>query len=161
MILVLILIGIAGTFAIMCLMYLRRPAVQRITYGPTECEECGLSDRLGIPSYSEWPQRSELEGRDFGRYYDRDGTPIDFAKWVWMREAHPGYKIIRHTHGKDSLISTVHLGMNHNYDDLGPPIIFETMVFGIDGWEDYQERYAREADAVEGHHRILAEIGRN
>lgn len=35
-------------------------------------------------------------------------------------------------------VSTVFLGLNHNHGNFGPPILFETMVFGMD--DDYQER---------------------
>lgn len=137
----------------------QRATIRTTTYGPNECEACGLTDNPDAPPYDEWEQRSKLEGKDFGLYYDRDGNPIDFAMWVWLSEAHPGYKIIRHTHGdNDSLISTVHLGINHNFSGTEPPIIFETMVFGIDGWEDYQERYQTETEATVGHEQVLAAI---
>ncbi|WP_166903861.1 hypothetical protein [Mycobacterium sp. DL440] len=34
-------------------------------------------------------------------------------------------------HGDDEVVvSTVWLGLNHSFTDDGPPIIFETMVFG-------------------------------
>jgi hypothetical protein len=41
---------------------------------------------------------------------------------------------------KDIEISTVFLGMDHNFSDEGDPLLFETMIFG--GPRDqYQERY--------------------
>ena len=75
------IIVMLGLVAVTYLMYPRQ--TQRTTYGPTECEACGLADNLNVPSYDEWEPRSKLEGKDFGRYYDRDGNPIDFAMWVW------------------------------------------------------------------------------
>jgi hypothetical protein len=56
-------------------------------------------------------------------------------------------------------ISTVWLGIDHSFGDGGPPLIFETMIFGRDsdtgktryGDERYQMRYATEAGAVAGH----------
>jgi hypothetical protein len=50
-------------------------------------------------------------------------------------------------------VSTVFLGLNHNFDEDGPPILWETMVFG-GIYNDYQERYASLAAALEGHQRI-------
>jgi hypothetical protein len=51
-------------------------------------------------------------------------------------------------------ISTVFLGLNHNYHDDGPPILWETMVFG--GVHDqYMERYDCKIAAITGHQRIV------
>jgi hypothetical protein len=67
--------------------------------------------------------------------------------------------------GRKLWISTIWLGINHNFNPQGPPLIFETMIF----WEDvktpetailgedlYQERYATEDEAKAGHERALA-----
>lgn len=59
--------------------------------------------------------------------------------------------------GNKYFVSTVWLGMDHNWSGEGKPIIFETMVFAYD--EDgevnfsgeYQERYATEKEALAGH----------
>ncbi len=60
---------------------------------------------------------------------------------------------IARSHISNSTISTVFLMHDHNWNLEGPPILFETMVFGgeMDG---YQERYASYDEAVEGHKRI-------
>lgn len=86
-------------------------------------------------------------------YFDRDGNPIDDAsKWAEMRRR-VGIRVAATTVG-DARVSTVWLGLDHNYDIVGDPIIFETMVF--DGSEDgYCERYATELDAMRGHLRIV------
>lgn len=56
-------------------------------------------------------------------------------------------------------VSTVFLGLDHNYGDSGPPILFETMVFSGDSWDDERcVRYATMAEAIEGHKRICEEI---
>ena len=56
----------------------------------------------------------------------------------------------------DILVSTVFLGVNHNYGD-GPPLVFETMVFG--GPHDgYCERYSTWEEAEEGHRRTLLAV---
>lgn len=53
-------------------------------------------------------------------------------------------------------ISTVFLGIDHNYSTEGPPILFETMVFGDDGDDVYcvrcstwEEAEAQHAEAVQ------------
>lgn len=57
----------------------------------------------------------------------------------------------------DFLISTVWLGLNHQYGD-GPPLLFETMVFAeAGGWADqYVERYGTLAEAEAGHAETVA-----
>lgn len=53
-------------------------------------------------------------------------------------------------------VSTVFLGINHQFFD-GPPLVFETMVFGgLRG--DYQKRYSTWAEAEAGHVQVLAEV---
>jgi hypothetical protein len=53
-------------------------------------------------------------------------------------------------------ISTVWLGLNHNYFG-GKPLIFETMVFGErGGHEEYMDRYSTWDEAVEGHKKAVA-----
>ena len=57
-------------------------------------------------------------------------------------------------------VSTVFLGLNHRYD-VGPPLIFETMVFALeeDGSVNYSEleteRYSTEEQALRGHKEIV------
>ena len=50
------------------------------------------------------------------------------------------------------LVSTVFLGLDHQFG-AGPPILWETMIFGRSGAELYCERYATRADALAGHQR--------
>jgi hypothetical protein len=52
-------------------------------------------------------------------------------------------------------VSTVFLALDHRYyGDSGPPIVFETMIFG--GKHDqYQERYETYPEALEGHRKAL------
>lgn len=55
----------------------------------------------------------------------------------------------------DVSVSTVFLGLNHNFSPSGPPLIFETMIFGGEH-DQYHERYATWDDAVAGHERAVA-----
>jgi len=48
-------------------------------------------------------------------------------------------------------VSTVWLGIDHNYLDKGPPLIYETMVF-FKSWTDLDcERYSTREEAKVGH----------
>lgn len=48
-------------------------------------------------------------------------------------------------------VSTVWLGLDHNYTRQGPPLFFETMVFSRAGSERDQMRYSTENEAMDGH----------
>lgn len=51
-------------------------------------------------------------------------------------------------------VSTVFLGIDHNFSGVGKPILFETMILG--GKHDgYQKRYSTWNEAVKGHIKAL------
>lgn len=126
------------------------------------CESCEPTADDTTLSFEEFAATTQLDtilrtDRIMGMY-DRDGSPISFAKWAWILEYHPERKIVQHDHlTDDQLVSTVWLGHDLGFGE-GPPVIFETMVFGVDGWEDFQDRYRTEAEAQAGHDRVLADI---
>jgi hypothetical protein len=87
-------------------------------------------------------------------YWILDGDDVRRAglmEWAAYFE-----KADRHI-GRDEIglmkVSTVFLGLNHNYGD-GPPLLFETMVFGgpID---EETERYSTKAEALAGHQKLV------
>jgi hypothetical protein len=95
-----------------------------------------------------------------GRYIlDATGNPIpepDLIKWAnWFEDSGPQRRVAHDVRGKYS-ISTVFIALDHSFGE-GPPLLFETMVFG--GKSGIQERYATREEALEGHKRILAEVG--
>ena len=47
-------------------------------------------------------------------------------------------------------VSTVFLGIDHRFGMEGPPVLWETMIFG-GPHGGYQERYTSKADAIAGH----------
>lgn len=83
-------------------------------------------------------------------YYDREGRPVSNDQWeaLFVRERN-NRRVAQSGFGVYGWVSTVWLGLNHAYDD-GPPLIFETMVFG-GPMDEYMERYTTEAQAREGH----------
>ena len=56
-------------------------------------------------------------------------------------------------------VSTVFLGADHDYSSLGPPLLFETMVFTSEGCgnpiDDITRRYSSWEDAEKGHYEIV------
>jgi len=85
---------------------------------------------------------------------DDNGNPVPepdtirWAKWFENNGRHIGCDNIG-----DIRISTVFLGIDHSFDD-GPPVLWETMIFG--GKHDqYQERYRSREDAIAGHARSV------
>jgi hypothetical protein len=59
-------------------------------------------------------------------------------------------------HIGNQVVSTVWLGLNHNFGD-GTPLIFETMVFG-GPHDQFQDRYHTEQEALEGHQRVVTAL---
>jgi len=89
-------------------------------------------------------------------YYNRQGEPIGINELGRLLEDE-NYKIVDRTDYEGILVSTVWLGVNHNFRD-GPPLIFETMIFcdGIPELDEWQERYSTEQEALEGHKAAIA-----
>jgi hypothetical protein len=55
-------------------------------------------------------------------------------------------------------VSTVFLSIDHNFSRVGKPVLWETMVFDIPGFEGECERYTSHADAVAGHEVMVAKV---
>ena len=89
------------------------------------------------------------------KYYDRAGEPIEMMDWAHRFEDFD-YKQVAQDDVGDVRVSTVWLGLDHNFGD-GPPLIFDTMIFGGQRDEDCF-RYPTEEEALAGHARVCAEI---
>jgi hypothetical protein len=87
--------------------------------------------------------------------YDKLGNPIDFMTWAKLRED-KSYKRVALDRVGEAEVSTVWLGLDHNFGG-GPPLIFETIVFGGERDQDCQ-LYSTEEQARAGHARIVAEL---
>jgi hypothetical protein len=57
----------------------------------------------------------------------------------------------------DAEVSTVFLGLNHDFGWAGVPLLFETMIFGGQ-WDQYQWRYTLRSEAQAGHDAIVAAL---
>ena len=87
------------------------------------------------------------------RHYDREGQPLTLEKWAALFEDFGYRQVARTVTTKGKIISTIWLGLDHNFSQKGPPLIFETMVFGGEGdFDDLDcDRYATEEEALAGH----------
>ena len=85
-------------------------------------------------------------------YYDRRGKPIKRKEWHALYQGEN--KRVALTERGDVLVSTVWLGVDHRIGD-GPPLIFETMVFG-GPLSKHHVRYSTEAEALAGHAEICS-----
>lgn len=94
-------------------------------------------------------------------YYvlDDAGQPVacDADAWARWFETSCDERVVAKTEPTSGVeVSTVFLGLDHSFDD-GPPIIFETMVFG--GPLDEQgERYSTREQALSGHTRWVKNV---
>ena len=81
---------------------------------------------------------------------DRVAVPVaDFMEWAQRFETQDEERIVAQVEIGDVFVSTVFLGLDHNFG-TGPPWLFETMVFGGD-FDQYQYRYSTWAEAEAGH----------
>lgn len=94
------------------------------------------------------------------RYYDIDGNPLELMEWAVLfeqRTEDTDWWVIDHTSIGDADVSTVWLGLDHRFSGKGPPLIFETMVFG-GPLDSEMERYSTKEQATEGHARWVAKV---
>lgn len=85
-------------------------------------------------------------------FYDRRGNLITIEEYTKLF-ANREYCEVAITELNNTRISTIWLGINHNYGE-GPPLIFETMIFGGE-FDQYQTRYTSLLQAVRGHELIV------
>ena len=88
-------------------------------------------------------------------YYDREGRPMEMMAWT-RRFSNLDYKRVASDYDGDVHVSTVWLGLDHSFGE-GPPLIFETLVFGgpLDGEMD---RYSTLEQARAGHAAMLERV---
>jgi len=80
---------------------------------------------------------------------EKDIRPVNLELWS------AGFSLLNRTVGNTTIgnyfISTVFLGVNHNFSNSGSPVLFETMIFDDDHNSVYMERYTDWEEAEEGH----------
>ena len=77
---------------------------------------------------------------------------MEWARWFEKADRRVAKTDVAHVN-----VSTVFLGVDHRFGDEGPPLIFETMVFGgpLDGEQD---RYSTWDEAEAGHKRMVERV---
>lgn len=80
-------------------------------------------------------------------YYDRSGKPITLEEW---RDSDRAARRVALDKVGEYEVSTVWLGLDHQFGG-GPPLIFETMIFGSGPLDNEMRRYSTEAEALAGH----------
>jgi len=93
---------------------------------------------------------------------DADGEPVaaDLETWsAWFEDGQrDGRRVVLQEHpARGVLVSTVFLGLDHNWRVDGAPVLWETMIFG-GLFADYQDRYDSRLKALLGHARCVALI---
>lgn len=89
---------------------------------------------------------------------DENNQPLmvnDLMTWAeWMET---GDRRVAFTDIDEVEVSTVFLGLDHSFLSEGPPVLFETMIFGgeHDGW---MERYSTWEEAEIGHNIAVAMV---
>lgn len=97
--------------------------------------------------------RPRCNGKIMSRHFylneDHTYKPCDLMTWAKQFE-----ELERHV-AEDEIngyrISTVWLGLDHNYYNTGEPLVFETMVFNPSGEDKYCMRYSTWEQAETGH----------
>jgi len=80
----------------------------------------------------------------------------EWGRWMQTADRHIGNDTLDMI--PDGIrVSTVFLGLDHSFHDGGPPVLFETMVFGGE-FDQEQERYCTLEEAKQGHARWLAKV---
>lgn len=92
------------------------------------------------------------------RYYDLDGNPVDEAtgKFLYATTASIAFDMIVCGQGSAE-VSTIFLSADARRGEGGPPLIFETMVFGLENPPPC-DRWSTLTEAREGHAAIVAKL---
>lgn len=87
----------------------------------------------------------------------REPVPVDVYTWAeWFEYADRRVALDYIYRGQEKLseLSTVFLGINHQFHPGGPPLLFETLQ---DGYK-VVDRYATWAEALAGHQKVVQGI---
>lgn len=93
-----------------------------------------------------------------GKYILKGKKPIpepDVLKWgKWFETSQEDRIVKQQTLKNGNWVSTVFLGLDHNFSGIGKPILFETMVFSskeLGEGSDDTNRYETWEEAEKGH----------
>ena len=92
--------------------------------------------------------------------FDNEGNPVEepnLTKWGEWFSDNDSKRIVKQDTIGDVLVSTVFLGLDHNFEG-GIPLLYETMIFQKGKSRDYQDRYSTKEEALEGHERAIKHV---
>lgn len=91
-------------------------------------------------------------------YYGADGAPITMQQWGRLLLDEEYRRVGDDTLPSGARVSTVWLGLDHNFSGCGPPLVFETIILLEGSWPEadlrrYHDmrRYATREQALAGH----------
>ncbi len=89
---------------------------------------------------------------------DEAGTPVKATlhEWAAWFQKSPN-RIVKKEHIGESQVSTIFLGIDHNYAD-GPPLLWETMVFSGKFDQEQDRCGGNRSDALAMHDRMAAKV---
>ena len=87
---------------------------------------------------------------------DKQIIETDLMSWAeWFETAKKDRIIQQETLANGNRVSTVFLGIDHSFGE-GPPLLFETMMFPKEGYNELDmDRYSTYEEAEEGHKRMV------
>lgn len=77
--------------------------------------------------------------------------------WAWNEWMANNRRHVAVTKCNHVRVSTIFLGLDHNYHPDGPPLLFETMIFGGE-LTQHLRRYCTWEEAEAGHAETVAEV---
>lgn len=89
------------------------------------------------------------------QHFDPQGERMTHEEWLVMF-ADMAQRVVEKTVIGAVEVSTVWLGLDHGFG-VGPPLIFETMIFG-GHLDQHQQRYSTKAEAQAGHARAVEAV---
>lgn len=99
---------------------------------------------------------------------DDDHNPVRVGTMEWARWFEDAKRHVGDTYTEHYRVSTVFLGLDHGWSSKGPPVLFETMVFGKNvvsiktgtgtGIEHDMDRYCTWEEAEKGHAEMVRRV---
>jgi hypothetical protein len=81
---------------------------------------------------------------------------VEHDLFTWAKWFETADRVVSKTNFGDIQISTVFLGLDHQFDE-GRPILYESMVFG-GKLNERCIRYSTREEAITGHNELVAEV---
>ncbi len=98
---------------------------------------------------------------DYWILEDKVPRAVGAEEWAkWLKKPFEKRNRVGKTAIGDREVSTVFLGIDHQWRKGGAPLLFETMVFGegVRDHEDMMWRYSTWDEAIAGHERVVAAL---